>query len=167
MRPYTERPVRAASEQEIALGHHAHALQFDLHVAAAVPVGVHLDHPPRAVGEVTQFRAAGAGEAAGAEEGNGARGDGFEVYVIRPDGTGLRKVVAGGGRNNHPHFPRDGRWIVFTSRRAGHSAETVSMPDQPQPYGDLFLVRTDGTGLLRLTHNGFEEGTPAWGPAGR
>jgi hypothetical protein len=22
----------------------------------------------------------------------------------------------------------------------------------------------DGTGLIRLTHNGFEEGTPAWGP---
>jgi hypothetical protein len=28
----------------------------------------------------------------------------------------------------------------------------------------LFAVRLDGTGLLRLTHNGFEEGTPAWGP---
>jgi hypothetical protein len=27
------------------------------------------------------------------------------------------------------------------------------------------LVRLDGSGLLRLTHNGFEEGTPAWGPA--
>jgi hypothetical protein len=28
----------------------------------------------------------------------------------------------------------------------------------------LFVVRLDGSGLLRLTHNGFEEGTPAWGP---
>ncbi len=35
-------------------------------------------------------------------------------------------------------------------------------PHQPQPYGDLFAIRIDGTGLLRLTHNAFEEGTPAW-----
>jgi hypothetical protein len=53
---------------------------------------------------------------------------------------------------------------VFTSRRAGYSAEEISLPRQPQPYGDLFLIRLDGTGLTRLTHNGFEEGTPAWGP---
>jgi Tol biopolymer transport system component len=64
----------------------------------------------------------------------------------------------------NPHFAPDGRWIVFTSRRAGFSAEEISLPHQPQPYGDLFAVRLDGTGLVRLTHNGFEEGTPAWGP---
>ena len=88
----------------------------------------------------------------------------FEIWLIQPDGTGLHKVVRGGGRNNHPHFAPDGRWIVFTSRRAGFSAEEISLPRQPQPYGDLFAVRLDGTGLVRLTHNGFEEGTPAWGP---
>jgi Tol biopolymer transport system component len=88
----------------------------------------------------------------------------FEIWRIKPDGTGLQKIVSGGGRNNHPHFSPDGRRIVFTSRRAGHSAEEISLPEQPQPYGELFVVRLDGTGLLRLTHNGFEEGTPAWGP---
>jgi Tol biopolymer transport system component len=87
----------------------------------------------------------------------------FEVWRIKPDGTGLQKIVSGGGRNNHPHFAPDDRWIVFTSRRAGFSAEEISLPGQPQPYGYLFLARIDGTGLLRLTHNGFEEGTPAWG----
>jgi Tol biopolymer transport system component len=92
------------------------------------------------------------------------RDGGFEVYLIKPDATGLHKVVAGGARNNHPHFAPDGRWIVFTSKRAGVSAEEIAFPHQPQPYGDLFAVRLDGTGLIRLTHNGFEEGTPAWGP---
>jgi Tol biopolymer transport system component len=87
----------------------------------------------------------------------------FEVWLIHPDGSGLHKLV-GGSRNNHPHFSPDGRWVVFTSKRAGFSAEEVSLPQQPQPYGDLFAARVDGTGLIRLTHNGFEEGTPAWGP---
>jgi Tol biopolymer transport system component len=89
----------------------------------------------------------------------------FEIWLIRPDGSGLRKVIFGGGRNNHPHFSPDGRWIVFTSERAGYSAEEISLPFQFQPYGDLFAVQLDGSGLIRLTHNGFEEGTPAWGPA--
>jgi Tol biopolymer transport system component len=93
------------------------------------------------------------------------RGGNFEVWLIRPDGSGLRKLIGGGGRNNHPHFSPDGKWVVFTSQRAGYSAEEVSLPHQPQPYGDLFAVRTGGSGLVRLTHNGFEEGTPAWGPA--
>jgi hypothetical protein len=52
--------------------------------------------------------------------------------------------------------------VVFASRRAGYSAEEVSLPRQPQPYGDLFAARLDGTGLVRLTHTPFEEGTPAW-----
>ena len=89
----------------------------------------------------------------------------FDIWLVRPDGTGLRKLVGGGGRNNHPHFSPDGRWIVFTSQRAGFSAEEISLPRQPQPYGDLFAIRVDGSGLIRLTHNGFEEGTPAWGPS--
>jgi Tol biopolymer transport system component len=94
------------------------------------------------------------------------RDGGFDLWLIRPDGSGLTKLLGGGGRNNHPHFSPDGKWVVFTSKRAGFSAEEISLPSQPQPYGDLFAVRVDGTGLLRLTHNGFEEGTPAWGPAG-
>lgn len=90
------------------------------------------------------------------------REDNFDIWIIRPDGSNLRKVIGGGGRNNHPHFSPDGKWLLFTSQRAGYSAEEVSLPSQPQPYGDLFVVRTDGSELFRLTHNGFEEGTPAW-----
>lgn len=92
------------------------------------------------------------------------RGGDFEIWVIKPDGSGLRKLIGGGGRHNHPHFSPDSQWVVFTSKRAGLSAEAITLPSQPQPYGDLFVVRLDGTSLLRLTHNGFEEGTPAWGP---
>lgn len=91
------------------------------------------------------------------------RDNNFEVWLVRTDGSDLKKLIGGGGRNNHPHFSPDDQWIVFTSQRAGYSAETISMPRQPQAYGDLFIIRTDGSGLTRLTHNSNEDGTPAWG----
>jgi hypothetical protein len=36
--------------------------------------------------------------------------------------------------------------------------------DAPQPYGELFVMRADGTGVEQLTDNQWEEGTPAWRP---
>jgi Tol biopolymer transport system component len=88
----------------------------------------------------------------------------FHLWLIKPDGTGLRKLL-GGARHNHPHFSPDGKWVVFASSYAGTSVESVSLPRTDEPFGELFLVRLDGTGLTRLTHNGSSEGTPDWGPA--
>lgn len=88
----------------------------------------------------------------------------FHLWLIRPDGTGLRKLF-GAAQHNHPHFSPDGQWIVFTSGYAGTSAEAVSLPRTDEAFGELFVIRLDGTHLTRLTHNGSSDGTPAWGPA--
>jgi Tol biopolymer transport system component len=87
----------------------------------------------------------------------------FHLWLIKPDGTGLRKLF-GGARHNHPHFSPDGKWIVFASGYAGTSAEAVSLPRTDEPFGELFVIRLDGTRLARLTHNGSSDGTPEWGP---
>ncbi|XP_057973238.1 uncharacterized protein LOC131161473 [Malania oleifera] len=90
----------------------------------------------------------------------------FELYAIHPNGTGLKKVVQSGlgGRTNHPCFSPDGKSIVFTSDYAGVSAEPISNPHHYQPYGEIFTVKFDGSDIRRLTHNSYEDGTPAWGP---
>jgi Tol biopolymer transport system component len=90
----------------------------------------------------------------------------FHLWLIKPDGTGLRKLF-GGARHNHPHFSPDGKWVVFASGYAGTSAEAVSLPRTDEPFGELFLIALDGTGLIRLTHNGSSEGTPDWGPVSK
>jgi Tol biopolymer transport system component len=87
----------------------------------------------------------------------------FHLWLIKPDGTGQRKLFAG-ARHNHPHWSPDGQWLVFASGYAGTSAEEVSLPRTDEPFGELFAIRADGSGLIRLTHNGSSEGTPEWGP---
>lgn len=95
----------------------------------------------------------------------------FGAYVVRPDGSGLRRIEIAGPegseeaareRVNHVSFNKDGDWLVFTANLCGITAEPVAMPNQFQPYGDLYVVKLDGTGLRRLTWNGYEDGTPTW-----
>ncbi|KAK3034677.1 hypothetical protein RJ639_033632 [Escallonia herrerae] len=97
----------------------------------------------------------------------------FSIYVIRPDGEGLKRIYVAGPegsddvdreRINHVCFSADGEWLLFTASLGGVTAEPVSLPNQFQPYGDLHVVRLDGSGLRRLTWNGYENGTPAWHP---
>ncbi|KAL0438126.1 UNVERIFIED_CONTAM: hypothetical protein Slati_2295600 [Sesamum latifolium] len=90
----------------------------------------------------------------------------FELFKIHPNGTGLQKVIHSGvgGRTNHPWFSPDGNYIVLTSDYAGVSAEPIANPHHYQPYGDIFVIKADGSGIRRLTHNSYEDGTPAWGP---
>ncbi|WOL03579.1 hypothetical protein Cni_G12299 [Canna indica] len=90
----------------------------------------------------------------------------FAIYMVHPNGTGLRKVVhsGNGGRTNHPWFSPDSKSFVFTSDYAGVSAEPISIPHQFQPYGEIFTINIDGSNIQRLTHNSFEDGTPTWAP---
>ncbi|EPS68684.1 hypothetical protein M569_06083, partial [Genlisea aurea] len=91
----------------------------------------------------------------------------FGIYLINSDGSGLRRVKFAGSdeereRLNHVCFSPDSEWLLFTSNFAGVTAEPVSLPNHFQPYGDLYTARLDGSGLRRLTFNGYENGTPAW-----
>ncbi|XP_059625518.1 uncharacterized protein LOC132268732 [Cornus florida] len=92
--------------------------------------------------------------------------DAFSIYVIRPDGDDVRRIQLAEDREriNHVCFSADGEWLLFTANLGGVTAEPVSLPNQFQPYGDLYVVRLDGSGLRRLTCNAYENGTPAWHP---
>ncbi|GAB4844941.1 hypothetical protein Ancab_038336 [Ancistrocladus abbreviatus] len=90
----------------------------------------------------------------------------FELYLIRPNGTGLRKVIPNGsrGQSAHPWFSPDGQSIVFTTNYAGISAEPISTPHQFQPAGEIYVAKLDGSMIKRMTYNSYEDGTPTWGP---
>ena len=94
-----------------------------------------------------------------------ADGD-YEIYTVRPDGTGVKRLTTARGNDAHQAWSPDGEHIAFATSRMGFKDE-MTYTDAPQPYGEIFVMRYDGTELQQLTDNQWEEGTPAWQPVRR
>jgi len=92
-------------------------------------------------------------------------GGNYQVFTIKPDGTDARQLTFTHGNDTHMGWSPDGEYIAFTSSRMGFKDE-ISYTDSPQPYGEIFVMRFDGTNVQQLTDNQWEDGTPAWQPAG-
>jgi Tol biopolymer transport system component len=87
----------------------------------------------------------------------------FEVFTIHPDGTGLKQLTNTHGNDAHLAWSPDGERLLFCSSRMGFKDEVVLI-GAPQPYGEVFVMRYDGTQVEQLTDNQWEEGRPAWQP---
>jgi Tol biopolymer transport system component len=88
----------------------------------------------------------------------------YDIFTITPDGTSLKRLTSGKGNDAHMSWSFDGESIAFASSRMGFKDE-VAYTDAPQPYGEIFVMRYDGTHVEQLTDNQWEEGTPGWEPA--
>ncbi len=90
-------------------------------------------------------------------------GGAYDIFTIKPDGTSLKRLTDGKGNDAHMSWSFDGESIAFASSRMGFKDE-VAYTDAPQPYGEIFVMRYDGTQVVQLTDNQWEEGTPGWAP---
>jgi Tol biopolymer transport system component len=90
--------------------------------------------------------------------------DEFDIYTIRPDGTGLKRLTDSEGNDAHSFWSPDGSYILWSSSRFGFKDESPLVILQPQPYAELFIMNADGSNQRPLTDNHYEEGTPAWSP---
>jgi Tol biopolymer transport system component len=87
----------------------------------------------------------------------------FQLLTIRPDGTNLKQLTHSRGNEAHMAWSPDGERMLFTSSRMGFKDE-VLLTNNPQPYGEIFVMRYDGTQVEQLTDDQWEEGTPVWQP---
>jgi Tol biopolymer transport system component len=76
----------------------------------------------------------------------------FSIYTVNLDGTGLTRVTDGPFFDTGPAFSPDGRFIAFGSDRGGAF------------LADLWIVKTNGTGLRRVRELPDSEGFPDWRP---
>lgn len=95
------------------------------------------------------------------------RFDNYDIFTIQPDGTGLKRLTDDPGNDAHCTWSPDGQWIAFSSGRTGFKDESALHPYNPQPYGEICVMRADGSDVRILTNNAFEEATPAWIPGNR
>jgi Tol biopolymer transport system component len=91
----------------------------------------------------------------------------YEIYVIRPDGGGLRRLTRARGNDAHSEWSPDGQWIAFSTSRQGFKDEFALSLGSPQPYGEICVMRPDGSDARVLTDNAWEEGAASWIPSPR
>jgi TolB protein len=91
----------------------------------------------------------------------------YEIYSVRPDGGDLKRLTRSPGNDAHNTWSSDGQWIAFASTRTGFRDESLLHPYNAQPEGEIFVMRADGSDVRKLTENQYEDGTPAWRPAGK
>ena len=94
-------------------------------------------------------------------------GDDFEVFTIRPDGKEVSQLTHTKGNDAHLGWSPDGERLVFTSSRMGFKDEALNTDAAPQPYGEIFVMRYDGTQVEQLTDNQWEDGGATWQPRKR
>jgi TolB protein len=81
----------------------------------------------------------------------------FDLYTIRPDGTELQRLTDVPGVDAHSSWCAGGDWVVFSSARMGFKDEMALYDSVPQPYGEIFAMRADGSDVRQLTDNKWED----------
>jgi TolB protein len=75
-----------------------------------------------------------------------------QIYVVRPDGTGLRAITRfqSGTQVLSYSFSPDGKWITFAKTGTG------GLPE-------LFVMRVNGKNIRSVTHSKLWDSAPDWG----
>jgi TolB protein len=85
----------------------------------------------------------------------------FDLFTVAPDGTGLKKIVPGGG---DPSWSPDGTRIAYASIR---DRLGITCFQECATSGEIYVADADGRRQRRLTRTEADEGSPAWSPDGR
>lgn len=88
----------------------------------------------------------------------------FDIFTIRPDGTGLRQLTTSRANDAHAVWTADGR-IMWSSGMYGFREEAALYDNTFQPYGQIFIMNRDGSNKRILTDSLWEDSMPLYIPA--
>jgi TolB protein len=110
---------------------------------------VYRAHHPKAEKDVRDYQAL--------LKDNLIRPSSLEIWVMKADGTGKRRITDNGKANFAPYFFPNGKRIIFSS----------NLHDPKGRDFDLYAINIDGTNLERITFNNTFDGFPMFSPDGK
>ncbi len=94
---------------------------------------------------------------------DGDAGNGFDIYVINADGSGLRQLTTDPATDQFPQWSPDGKTIVYDNAGA-HEKDDA----QFSKTAEIYTVPADGSEPpTRITHNGGNDAAPSFSPDGK
>jgi Tol biopolymer transport system component len=96
----------------------------------------------------------------------------MDLYAYT-DGTGaLTRLTNARGYDAEASYSPDGQWIAFSSMRDGYNrplsaAEQKQLEVDPSYFGEIYIMRADGSEQRRLTNVNGYDGGPFFSPDGK
>jgi Tol biopolymer transport system component len=91
----------------------------------------------------------------------------FDLFTMKPDGTGVQQLTKTPGTDGHGNWTADGKQILFVSTRTGFKDESPMYDSSPQPYAQIFSMNPDGSNVRQLTDSRWEDSMPVYVPQPR
>ena len=94
----------------------------------------------------------------------------MDIFTSAEDGSKLTQLTHSKGYDAEGSFSPDGQWIAFCSVRHAFPMSQLSPQNQkryemdPSYFGEIYLMRSDGTQLRRLTNHDGYDGGPFFSP---
>jgi tricorn protease len=76
-----------------------------------------------------------------------------DIWTAHRDGSNVQRLTANKARDLYPRFSPDGKWIAFSSDRAGNL--------------DVYLIPIEGGAVKQLTHHSADDSVLGWSPDSR
>jgi len=91
-------------------------------------------------------------------------GNNFDIYTIKPDGTGLQQLTTFPANDAHAVWTADGKHILWSCGDFGFKEEAALSDNTFQPYGVIFMMNADGSNKHPLTDSIWEDSMPCFVP---
>jgi Tol biopolymer transport system component len=95
----------------------------------------------------------------------------MDIYATDLKTSSLRRLTTAKGYDAEGSYSPDGQWIVFSSMRGAYDhpltdREKKWLAENPSNFGEIYIMRADGSGQSRLTNAPGYDGGPFFTPDG-
>jgi Tol biopolymer transport system component len=96
----------------------------------------------------------------------------MEIYAVAEKTKEIQRLTTARGYDAEASYSPDGQWIAFSSMRDAYNrtltdVEKKQLEIDPSFFGEIYIMRADGSGQKRLTTANGYDGGPFFSPDGK